>query len=172
MEPKYVEAIKAGIIGGVILAALQVVNTALTLLNVVNVDKFSTDPNAAINGGLGLGIAAIGCCLCLLYILVLGGTGALAVRMTRMMLRDLNDAIITSALAGAVAGIIWGVIAAILSMLQSLVKPDYSGALSGVGGSLFAGVCGIICCLPIGLVIGIILAIVGGAIYYSLAPKQ
>jgi hypothetical protein len=169
MEPKYVEAIKAGVIGGVILAALQLVQTLLSLLNVVRVENISTtDPWASITG-VGLAVGAINCCICLLFIVVLAATGAMAVRMTRGMLRDLNDAIIGSAVAGAVAGVIWGVLAAILGMVSNLINPNVT---TGFGFSLLSGICGILCCLPIGLIIGVILAVVGGAIYYTMAPKQ
>jgi hypothetical protein len=171
MESKYVEAIKAGIIGGVILAALELISNLASLLNFIKVEDIPTGATPELTGAV-MTAAAFGCCICLLYIVVLAGTGALAVRMNKGLLRDLNDAVANSAFAGAVAGLIWGVIGVILGILSPLIKPEYTSATSKLGGSLFSGICGVICCLPAALVIGAVIAIVGGAIYYEMAGKK
>jgi|AGTN01.3.fsa_nt_gi hypothetical protein len=171
MEPKYVEAIKAGIIGGVILAIVQLISDLMSLLNVIKVDYSSYEYGATptLSGELGLA-ALFGCCICALYIVVLVATGAMAVRMNRGLLRDLNDAVINAALAGAVAGLIWGAVSVILGVLRQLINPD--SAAGRLGGSLISGICGVLCCLPAEIVIGAIIALIGGALYYALAGKN
>jgi hypothetical protein len=169
MEAKYVEAIKAGIIGGVLLAVLALISQLASILGYINVEDYTSDPGAALALGLG---AAISCCICLLYIVVLAGTGALAVKMTNLLLRDLNDAVMVSAVSGAVAGIIWGGISIVLSMLGELIKGSGYGVAGRIGGSLFSGICGLICCLPGAAIIGIVIAVVGGAIYWAVILKK
>ncbi len=92
--------------------------------------------------------------------------------MTRELLRDLNDAVVTSAFAGAVAGLIWGIVSVILGILTPIIKPEYTSSASKLGGSLLSGVCGVICCLPAEIVIGAVIALIGGAIYYALVAKK
>jgi hypothetical protein len=171
MEPKYVEAIKAGIIGGVILAVLQLISELLSLLNVVKVEDYTYSATPTITGAMATA-AIFGCGICILYIVVLAGTGAMAVRMSKGLLRDLNDAVVNSAFAGAVAGLIWGITGIILGILSPMIKPEYTSAASKLGGSLISGICGVICCLPASLVIGAVIALIGGAIYYELAGKK
>ncbi len=170
MEAKYVEAIKAGIIGGVILAVLALISQLASILGYVNVEDYTNDPSSILAvAGVGL---AISCCICLLYIVALVGTGAIAVRMSNLLLRDLNDAVIVSAVAGAVAGLIWGIVSIVLSMLGELIKGSGSGVAGRVGGSMFSGICGLICCLPAAIIIGIVIAVVGGAIYWAVILKK
>lgn len=171
MEAKYAEAIKAGIIGGVLLAGLELVTTLITLLNFIRVEDIPTSENA-VKAGVGLGLVALGCTLCLLYILILTGTGAMAIRMTKAMLRDLSDAVVTAAVAGAVAGFIWGAIAIVFRILSDIISPNHATIASKFGTSAVSGICGVICCLPAQIIIGIVLAIVGGALYYGLTPKK
>jgi hypothetical protein len=164
-------AIKAGIIGGLLLAGLELLTTLTTLLNLIKVEDIPTDANA-IKAGVGMGLVALDCALCLLYILVLTGTGAMATRMTRAMLRDISDAVATAAVAGAVAGLIWGVIAIVFRILTDIISPNHATVRSKVGSVAASGICGVICCLPAQIIIGIVLAIIGGALYYGLAPKK
>ena len=171
MEPKYVEAIKAGIIGGIILAALELISNIVSLLRIIKAEDLPTEANPALTGAV---VAAIlfGCCICILYIVVLAGTGAMAVSMSKGLLRDLNDAVVNSAFAGAVAGLIWGVASVVLGFLSSIINPDNATVASKFGGGIAKGICGIICCLPAEIVIGAVIALIGGAIYYELAGKK
>jgi len=169
MEAKYNEAIKAGVIGGVILAVLELINQFSGLI-----DLNSMSSDAAV--GVGLCVLGLCCCLFILYIIVLLGIGVLAVRMARPVIMDTRDAIVVSALAGAVGGLIWGVVGIILRFLMPLISPSYSGEYNElsnrVGGSLVSGICGVVCCLPTALVLGIVMAVIGGAIYAVLVPKK
>lgn len=171
MEPKYMEAIKAGIIGGVLLAGLELVSMLITLLNVIRVKDIPTNANA-VKAGIGLGIVALGCTLCLLYIIILTGTGAIAVRMTKALLRDLSDAIVTAAAAGAVAGLIWGATSIVFRILSDIISPNHGTIASKLGSGATSGICGVICCLPAQIVLGIVLTIIGGALYYGLTSKK
>jgi hypothetical protein len=171
MEPKYGEAIKAGIIGGVILAGLELLSTLTTLLNLIKAEDIPTDANA-VKAGVGMSLVVLGCALCFLYIVTLTGTGAIAIRMTKAMLRDLSDAVVTAAVAGAVAGLIWGVISIVFRILSDIISPNHATIASKLGTSAASGICGAICCLPVQIIIGIVLAIIGGAIYYGLTPKK
>ena len=92
--------------------------------------------------------------------------------MTKAMLGDLSDAVVTRAAAGAVAGLIWGVIAIVFRILSDIISPNHASIASKLGTSAASGICGVICCLPAQIVIGIVLAVIGGAIYYGLAPKK
>lgn len=164
MEPKYVEAIKAGIIGGVIVSVIELFVQLTTLVGIIRNSDYSTDAS----GGLAVAAFSIICCLFILYLLVMLGTGMLAVRMARPWLRDIGEAMAASAVAGVVAGLIWGIVSDVLRMVVSLAGYDYTDTTSRIGGSIFFGVCGLICCLPIGVIVAVILTIIGGAAYYAL----
>ena len=170
MEPKYVEVIKAGIIGGIILAALELISNIVSLLKVVRVEDLPTEANPTLTGAV-ITVALFGCCICILYIVVLAGTGALAVRMSKGLLRDMNDAVISSALAGAVAGLIWGVVSVVLRFLVSIVNSENTTIATKFGEGIASGTCGV-CCLPVEIIIGAIIALIGGALYYALAEKN
>jgi hypothetical protein len=171
MEPKYQEAIKAGIIGGVLLAALELISTLFSLLKLVKVEDIPTGTTPTLTGAM-MGAALFGCCICILYIVVLAGTGAMAVRMGKGLFRDLNDAVVSSAFAGAVAGLIWGVSSVVLGFLREIIDPGNATVASKFGSGFVSGICGVICCLPAEIIIGAIIALIGGAIYYELAGKK
>jgi hypothetical protein len=171
MESKYVEAIKAGIIGGVILAALELLSNLGSLLNIIKVEDLPTEANPTITGAV-MAAAVFGCCICFLYLIVLAATGAIAVRMTKGSLRDLSDAVVNAAFAGAVAGLLWGVISIILRILTDIISPNHATLASKFGTSAASGICGVICCLPAQIIIGAVIALIGGAIYYELSSKK
>jgi hypothetical protein len=166
MEPKYVEAIKAGIIGGILLAGLALLSQLASLMGYIKAEDYTTG-TAAIAGVS----AVLGCCVCILFVVVLAGTGALAVRMANLLLRDLNDAVLVSAIAGAVAGLIWGIVSIVLDMLAQLLGKSGSGVAGSLAGSLFAGICGLLCCVPAAMVLSVVIAVAGGATYWSIMKK-
>jgi len=160
MEAKYNAAIKAGVIGGVLLAVYAVIMFVINLITW----------NAWVPG---LGILQTGCgCLFWPVIIVIGaGTGALAVKFAASLLTKLTDAIIVSAASGAIAGLIYAVIAIVTNIITPLLTSYYTDlGLGGLGGSAFAGICGILC-LPVYIIIVAILAAIGGAIYGALQLK-
>lgn len=167
MEPKYVEAIKAGIIAGILLAVLELISQIASMLKFIDVEDISGEMTAV----MGMGMI-VGCGICILFIVVLLGAGALAVRMTAPMLRDLNDALVVSALSGGVAGLVWGLVTVILGVLSPLISPELESPAGKVGGSVISGFCGLICCLPAEILIGVVLALIGGAIYYAIVVKK
>ncbi|HEY3274514.1 MAG TPA: hypothetical protein VGJ92_12155 [Methanocella sp.] len=161
MDPKYVAAIKAGIIAAVILAMLALVNN---LIDYVNISFFG-----------------LSCLIFFLELAVLAGAGAMAVKMAPGLIRSLEDSLAVGAIAGAVTFILGGTIGLVLSFLFSLLKAtawDITHPISdfpeATAGSLFTGICAI-CCLPVLLliigIIGAIVGAIGAAIYYEVAGK-
>jgi len=163
MEAKYVEAIKAGIIGGV------VIGFCIILTLIVSVIATSSTAFTA--------LGALNCCIFILIVILLVGVGALGVRMASAHVTTLKDALIVSAVAGAVAG----VISAIVYVVDSIVSPllvhtevyNIYGSYGYTPASLSAlGAIGSVCCCgPAVLVISVILAVIGGAIYAALILK-
>ncbi len=166
MRSRYIAALTAGIVGGVLLAGYLVVSFILEL--------------AAWNAWVpGIGTASNACgCLTLPAILVLAlVTGVLAV-MRAKDLEKLTDAAIVSALAGALAGLIYGVVNVLIAFLRPVIEfgtsVDASDLAGGIAlGSLFGGAGGVgtCCCAPIWLLIVAIVAAIGGAIYGSVKLK-
>jgi hypothetical protein len=162
MDPKYVEAIKAGVIAAVALAVLALIN------NLIDYTNFT--------------FAGLTCLIMFLQLLVLAGAGALAVRMLPGRIRSLEDALASGAVAGAVAFVFGGLVGLVLSFLFSLIKAtayDITRPIQGfpdmTGASVFTGICAI-CCLPVLLaviaVLGAIVGAIGAAIYYEVAGKK
>jgi hypothetical protein len=134
-------AIRAGVIGGIILAALAILGTLFTFcgLNIV----------------LGL-----------LAILTAAGTGALAARFARRHMGDMTEKLVLSGMAGAIAGAIDG----ILHVSLSLIRPGFNSySIFGfLGNEVSALICAPVLIILYIAVIGII-AVIGGAIYAAIA---
>ncbi|HEY3421929.1 MAG TPA: hypothetical protein VGK13_02140 [Methanocellaceae archaeon] len=156
------QAIKAGVIGGVILAACMLVTL---LIDIINSNTYV--------GLTGLGL--VGCCVFILEIIVLLGTGALAVQMAKSLVVKLDEAAVVGAIAGALAGLIGTVMQVIVAIVRPWVtnvssySDVYNYSQYGVGSSalsMFTGVVGaVICCGPMLIIAGAIIAAIGGAIY-------
>ncbi len=134
-------AIRAGVIGGIILAALAILGTLFTFcgLNIV----------------LGL-----------LAILTAAGTGALAARFARRHIGGMTEKVVLSGMAGAIAGAIDG----ILHVILSLIRPGFSSySIFGfLGNEVSALICAPVLIILYIVVIGII-AVIGGAIYAAIS---
>lgn len=162
MELKYSQAIKAGIIAGIIVIILIVISESLTVIG-----SWTTDL-------LGIG----SCCIFLIEVLALLGAGMLAVRFAAAGLKDMNDALV----AGAVAGFVTGLMAAIMSVIMAFVAPFLMGtyyvgtevediaAGMGIAGisSVAGGMTSLCCCAPFWIVISVFISVIGAAIYYSI----
>ena len=176
MEAKYIQAIKAGVIGGVILAVCMLVRL---FIDIINTNNASSYVSGIYNPGIMTGLAGLGlvsCCVFLVEIVVILGTGALAVMMAKSLIVKMDEAFVVGAVAGAVAGLFGTVI----QVLGAIVTPwlthatymDYyysygSGILSTLGG---VGI-SILCCGPVLIIVGAILAGIGGAIYAAVVLK-
>jgi hypothetical protein len=166
MQSRYIAALTAGIVGGVLLAGYLAVSFILELI--------------AWNAWVpGIGAASGACgCLTLPAILVISlATGAMAV-MRAKDLTKLTDAAIVSALSGALAGLIYGVVNVIIAFLRPVIEfgtsVDSSDIVGSIAvGSLFGGAGGVGTCLcaPIWLIIIAVVAAIGGAIYASVKLK-
>ena len=160
MEAKYLQAIKAGVIGGVILAVCMLVTLFIDIIN--------SNTYVGLNG-LGL----VGCCIFLLEIIVLLGTGALAVQMAKSLVVKMDEAAVVGAIAGALAGLIGTIMQVVLAVVRPwLVNTssysdlyNYSQFDNGVISTLGGVGISIICCGPVLIIAGAILAAIGGAIY-------
>jgi len=161
MEDKYNQAIKAGVIGGILFIVLSIVDMGVNLLGIWTLQL------------------ALACLLLLLAILIGAGTGALAVKFARPSLHNLTDACGVAAIAGLIAGVIYAVmrmVAAFVNaaatremadnILNSYGLPAYYGNY-GVGQGL-AGQC---CCAPFVVALVVIVAVIGGAMYAALVAK-
>ena len=175
MEAKYVHALKAGIIGGVIFAACILINFIIEVI---------TSRSIAL-GALGL----LTCCMWLVMVVVLVGTGALAAFMAKGTIAKLEEALLVGAVAGAIAGLI----ATVMQVVEAIVRPwlinsasvlnYYSSAYPelsqysqyGLGSNLWQSAGGVIgglcCCGPAFIIIGAVLAAIGAAIYASMKLK-
>ena len=168
MKSKAIAALSAGLAGGVILAAYDLITLALSLVFLYMNNK---------------GVETVtGVCGCLSYpvaIAVALGVGVLAVMWAKNVLTTLADAAIAAALAGALAGLIYGVVSVAVAFLVPLIvsssvadSTDYVGSLAV--GSFFgvaSGVENLCCCAPMWLVAIAILAAIGGVIYASVKLK-
>ncbi len=160
MEAKYIQAIKAGIIGGV------VIGFCIILTLIIGVIANSSTALSA--------LGALNCCISILIVILLVGVGALGVRMASAHVTTLKDALIVSAVAGAVAGIISAVVYVIDSILSPLLAYNQVYDIYGyspIGMSALGGFGSICCCGPAILVISVILAVIGGAIYAAVKLK-
>ena len=154
MEAKYNAAIKAGVIGGVLLAICALINMVVGILGLIFIG------------------AAIGCLVWLLVIVISAGTGAMAVNFAKASVTKLVDALIVSAVAGAIAGIIYAVVQIVIAFIQPFLNISsytYSSDLGSTlgGNAISSGAGGVATCMcsPVTVIIVIILAVIGGAIW-------
>lgn len=162
MDIKYSQGIKAGIIGGVLIAILLIIGMLLNVL-----------------GSWTSSIISL--CTCLnpiIEVIILLITGALAVHFAKGLLKDMNDALVTSAVAGGVAGLIGGGVAMIVNLVSPfLLGTTYGyediGTSLGLAGatSLGSGLCTCLC-IPVWLLLGVFFGAIGGAIYFAVAGKK
>jgi hypothetical protein len=149
-ESTYNHAIKAGIIGGIVLAALAFINLAFQIVV-----------------GIFSGLSGGSCCYWLLSLLVMLGVGALTVMFARHRLHSVLDAVVASLLAGAVAGAIDGVVRIIVDM----IRPGFTGSIWGfVHGEVTTIICAPVTIIAYIVLVAIIAAI-GGALYGSLIAR-
>ncbi|MCD1295869.1 hypothetical protein CUJ83_12770 [Methanocella sp. CWC-04] len=159
MEPKYAQAVKAGVIGGILLALshvlMLVINVVISWIEAVTI------------------IGLLGCCIWIFLMVIAAGTGALATRYAAPYITGINDALSLSAVAGLVAGIL----SAIAQMIIAFIEPillgttyEYTSTITeglgtGLGLGLGSAVGSACCCAPFSILFTIIFAAIGGAIY-------
>ncbi len=122
--------------------------------------------------GFLIGITAAIPCMCIIGFVLMIALGAVTVHLAKDDIRDSMDAIVSSGIAGAVSGIVGAVVGtAGLAALDLVSKYDQSGVLTA--SELFGiGALGAFCCLPVLVFSGIMLSVIGGFVYYELAPKR
>jgi hypothetical protein len=167
MDAKYNAAIKAGVIGGILLAGYVVLQL---LVNVVN--TFTSLP------GINILIIICGCLWWVVLVVLAAGTGAMAVNFASKVVTKLTDGLIVAAIAGVIAGIIYAVVAVVIGFITPLLKVGPYLSTSDLGVMLeqiaaVAAVAGVAVCIcaPLWLVIIVILAVIGGAIWGALKLK-
>ena len=150
LESTHNHAITAGIIGGIVLAALAFISLVFQIVM-----------------GMFSGVFSGLCCFWLLELIVMLGVGALTVSFARHRIHNILDAVVTSLLAGAVAGAIDGVMQVIVAM----IRPGFSGSIFGFVGREVTT----IICAPVTIIAYIvfvaIIAAIGGALYGALVAK-
>jgi hypothetical protein len=153
MDTKYGEAVKAGVIGGVLLAILFVAVIVIGLM-VTDVTWFT------------LGELLVWVLLGAVMLL----TGVLAVAGSAQRLGNVDEAAMSASLAGGVAGFIGAAVFAIaLAIIQFFLEYNFLADLTTL--SLVCG--GIACCmLPFIVIAAVILAAIGGWIYWLAAGKK
>ncbi len=133
-------AIRAGVIGGIVLVVLSLLGTIFTFcgLNVI----------------LGL-----------LAIITAAGTGALAARFAHRHIGGLSEVIALSGMAGAIAGAIDG----ILHVVLSLIRPGFNSysVFGFLGNEVSALTCAPFVVILYIVIIAVI-AMIGGALYAAL----
>jgi hypothetical protein len=164
--------VKAGLLGGVVLSLLYVLNAVSSYI-------------------APAGAAALACCcgMMLVYLLACGGTGALAAHWLPAP-RDAGTAAGRGALAGGLAGLIGGAVNAVAMMIQSAtldyaevisqlptetldalkqvgITPDMIESSGGTIGGLLSGAC----CCGVGVIVALILGAIGGAIWAAVRPN-
>jgi hypothetical protein len=134
-------AIRAGVMGGIVLVVLSLLGTVLTFCGL----------------NLILGLVAI---------LTAAGTGVMAARLARHHIGGLMETIVLSGMAGAIAGAIDG----ILHVVLSLVRPGFnSNSIFGfLGNEVSALTCAPFVVILYIAIIAII-AMIGGAIYAAVS---
>ncbi len=161
MQAKYNAAIKAGVIGGLVLAAYAVLQVVIGILPGVNVLT-----------------TVCGCLLIPFVIAIAVVTGALAVKYGAGAITRWADALVAAAVAGAIAGVIYGVVIVVVAFVSPLLNissytdtTDIGAELaSNLGVSAIAGTATCLCAV-VWLVAIIILAVIGGAIWGALKLK-
>ncbi|MCD1295888.1 hypothetical protein CUJ83_12870 [Methanocella sp. CWC-04] len=113
MDEKYISAIKAGVIGGVILSVIQLISNFIP------------------------------CIGCLIVPITMMGVGVLALYLGANFVTKLIDAVVISGISGAIAGVIDGIVIMLLITLGgSLYSSSISGAgasfFAGIISMLFA----------------------------------
>lgn len=173
MKSKYMKAIKAGIIGGIIMAAITLFN--IILLDVIGGVQFAQEAARWANtttqhsGAMpSTGHTIIGLLSLALYLLipvVLLATGALAARYARPHIDNLGEAGMLGALAGVVAALIERPVAAVLNLVTSVALPN---TITASQTPYMDFLNNIICCLPLLAAIAAVLGAVGAAGYILL----
>lgn len=134
-------AIRAGVIGGIVLAALALPGTLFMF--------------CGLNLVLGL-----------LSLLAAAGTGALAARFAHKHISGMTEAIVLSGMAGAIAGAIDG----ILHVVLSLIRPGFNSSIFGFFGSELSALACAPAVIILYIAIIAIIAVIGGVSYAAIVP--
>jgi hypothetical protein len=162
MEAKYGEAVKAGVIGGVLLAILFVAVIVIGIM-VTDVTWFT------------LGELLVWVLLGAVMLL----TGVLAVAGSGPRIANVDEAALGASLAGGIAGVIGAIVFAIaMAIIQFFLQYNFLADLGKfevlAARTTLSMVCGgIACCLlPFIVLAAIILAAIGGWIYWLAVGKK
>jgi hypothetical protein len=134
-------AIRAGVIGGIVLVVLSLLGTTFTFCGL----------------NLFLGLIAV---------IAAAGTGALAARFARRHIGGLTEVMVLSGMAGAIAGAIDG----ILHVVLSLIRPGFNSySIFGFLGKEVSALTCAPFVVFLYIVIIAIIAVFGGAVYAALS---
>ena len=158
MELKYSQAIKAGVIGGIVIIMLILLMLAVSVVSM----------------SMGSAVTMANCCVWLVVLIAMVAIGAIATHFARAGLRDLNDSLITGAVSGAIASILGTIFMVLEYVAVAYLFPAAYSSINPVLTSYTPGVAGLLlscCCGPFLIMASAVTGAIGGAIYY-LAKQQ
>lgn len=177
MQDKYVQAIKAGVICGILLAVIAVSVLMIgrfvlspPLENMIGqyentgawpLDLSGYPPEIFISGLLFVIAVMLGC-----YIFF--ASGVLAAWLITPLIKDKNDVLVPGAISGAITGVIPGLVWVVTTFILNIIDPvpgyGMKDVVYGIGAEL-------ICCSPVILVLSIVIAVAGTLAYTVLKIK-
>jgi len=128
MDEKYMQAIKAGVIGGVIMAIVTVITHFVPFT---------------------------GCLLFWVGWVVALAVGVLAIYFGPKLVKTIMDAVVMSAVAGGVAGGINGIVILLLALLGA-AGAGIDGSVVGAGVGLMAGIIGLVVSIISAVILAVI----------------
>ena len=155
MEIKYMKALKAGAIGGILLIILSIINFAEIILSTQNMPIIEE---------------ILGIVYFLIVAIIAIITGALSVRFADSFIKDAKDVDSVSRVSGVLAGAFYGVTQIIIAIIRDIMGSKASIYLASLGikenfnsiGQVFFGA---VICFPVWLLIIMLLANVGARKY-------
>jgi len=168
---KYTKGIGIGIVGGIIIIVLMILqDVLLTIINltVLPVTDLTT------NSYLSDGTLICGLLMYIVYAIILLFVGALTIRSGGSDVHDIEGAITVSGSTGLVTGVIWWAAAVVIAVIMYFVSayPNFMDVTDIAYSSLFFGGLNLVCCGPVYLVASIVIAMIGGVLYAVVISRK
>jgi hypothetical protein len=184
MEDKFIKAIKAGIICGIILViftiAYIVVEQFIFGSQLQDMGMKYSDPNyippadySDILNGAIIGASVSFVVLFTLGVLTFFGAGLLGAKMTSQYIKSPSDALMIGVVSGATAEIVHRPFAMVISFIADIIRP--TSFYTSDGSTVFQAILSMgsqaVCCFPVVLILGIIIAVIGSLFYAMIKIK-
>ncbi len=178
MDEKFKNAIRAGIICGIILVILAlayiIVEQFIFGSQLQDMAMKYSDPNympptdfSDILNGAIIGASISFLVLFTLGVLTFFGAGILAAKMASQYIKNPGDALIIGVVSGATAEVVHRPFAMVLTFIADIIRPTnyYTADGSTVLQAVLSMGSQAVCCFPVVLISGIILAVIGSLLY-------